>query len=122
MTKKQSRQKFLVRYFFGIALMMGLSQPVFPQAKKFATVLGPIENSCADWITARGKKSAQYYEFWLMGVLSGLNLSEDFSTDFLIGVKANSVAFWMDKYCRENPLKTIPDGAVQLVLELAGKK
>ena len=122
MTKKQSRQKFLVRYFFGIALMTGLSQPVFPQAKRFVTVLGAVENSCADWITARDRKNAQAYEFWLLGYVSGLNMSQDHSIDFLSGIKANSLALWMDKYCRENPLKTIPDGAFQLIEELTGKK
>jgi len=122
MTKKQSRQKFLVRYFFGIALMTGLSQPVFPQAKRFVTVLGAVENSCADWITARDRKNAQAYEFWLLGYVSGLNMSQDHSIDFLSGIKANSLELWMDKYCRENPLKTIPNGAFQLVEELTGKK
>ena len=58
---------------------MGLSQPALPKTKKTATVLGLIENSCADWITLRGKKDGQYYEFWLMGVLSSLNLSDTVS-------------------------------------------
>ena len=122
MTKKQTIQKFLVRYIFGIALMMGFSQPVFPQAKRSATVLGAVENSCADWITARDGKNAQVYEFWLRGYLSGLNMSQDQSIDFLRGIKANSLELWMDKYCRENPLKTIPQGAFQLVKELTEKK
>jgi hypothetical protein len=121
MTKKQSRQKFLVRYFFGIALMIGLSQPAFPQAKRFATLIGPNENSCADWIE-RDRKSSQAYELWLTGFLSGLNISGDHKDDFLSGIKANSVYLWMDKYCRENPLKSIPAGALQLIEELTGKK
>lgn len=115
-------KKNIILHLLGIVVAMGLSQPTFSQTEKPVTVLGPIENSCADWITARGRNNAKAYEFWLMGVLSGLNLSSDFSTDFLSGVKANSAVFWMDKYCRENPLKSIPEGAVQLVNELAGKK
>jgi hypothetical protein len=34
---------------------------------------------------------------------------------FLKGVKANSFDLWMDKYYRENPLKTISKGAFKLV-------
>ena len=116
-------KKTLISHLLGIVVTVGLSQPAFPQTKKNGvTVFGPIENSCADWITARGRNNAEAYEFWLMGIVSGLNLSDDFSADFLRGVKANSLAFWMDKYCRENPLKTIPEGAGQLVKELAGEK
>ncbi len=102
--------------------MVGLSQPAFPQEKRFATILGAIDNTCADWVTARDRKKAQAYEFWLTGFVSGINISNDYSNDFLRGIKANSLELWMDKYCRENPLKTIPEGALQLVTELAGKK
>jgi len=122
MTKKQIGKRILVRYIFGITLMIGLSQPAFPQAKRFATILGAVENSCADWITERDRKNAQAYEFWLMGFVTGLNVSKDHRDDFLSGIKANSLELWMDKYCRENPLKTIPQGAFQLIEELTGKK
>ena len=120
MTKK-TRRKFLVKNIFVITLMIGLSYPAFPQAKT-STVLGANDNSCADWITARDRKNAQAYEFWLMGFLSGLNVSRDYSDDFLSGKKGNALTLWMDKYCRENPFKTIPDGAFQLTKELTGKK
>ncbi len=112
----------MVRYIFGITLMIGLSQPAFPQAKRFATILGAAEDSCADWITARDRKDAQAYEFWLLGFVTGLNVSKDHRDDFLSGIKGNSLGLWMDKYCRENPLKSIPQGAFQLIEELTGKK
>jgi hypothetical protein len=115
-------KKILILHLLGIVVTMGLSQPAFPQTKKGVTLLGPIENSCGDWITARGRNNAEAYEFWLMGVLSGLNLSDDFSADFLREVKVNLPAFWLDKYCRENPFKTVPEGAVQFVQDLAGEK
>lgn len=114
--------KNIIFHLLGIILAMGLSQPAFPQAKRFATVLGAIDDSCADWVTARDGKNAQAYEFWLMGYMSGRNMSNDHSNDFLRGIKANSLELWMDKYCRENPLKTIPEGAFQLIEELTRKK
>ena len=122
MTKKQTGQRFLMRFVFGITLMIGLSQPAFPQVKRFATVLGAVDNSCADWITARDRKNAQAYEFWLLGFVSGINISKDYSIDFLSGIKGASLELWMDKYCRENPLKTFPEGAFLLIEELTGKK
>ena len=116
------KYNILIFHLLGIILAIGLSQPAFPQTKRTVTVLGPIENSCADWVTARDGKNSQAYEFWLTGYMSGRNMSNDHSNDFLRGIKANSLDLWMDKYCRENPLKTILDGASQLGLELAGKK
>ena len=32
---------------------------------------------------------------------------------------ANAITAWVDKYCRENPLKNIADASVNLVLELS---
>jgi hypothetical protein len=115
-------KKTLILHLLVIVVTVGLSQQVFPQEKRFATVLGATDNSCADWVTARDRKKAQAYEFWLTGFVSGINMSNDYSNDFLSGIKANSLELWMDKYCRENPLKTVPEGALQLVQELAGKK
>jgi hypothetical protein len=73
---------------------------------------------CGTWIKDRAEKSwaATVEEGWLTGYLSGIAISSD--VDFLKGADGNSFMFWMDNYCRDNPLSNLAVGGFQLASEL----
>ena len=83
------------------------------QAQKM--MLGPPD--CGEWFQQPSSKA------WLAGYLSGINGSSFYSdgTDFIEAVSGAQVFLWMDNYCKANPLKTVPEGANQLIRELYTK-
>lgn len=54
-------------------------------------------------------------EAWLMGYLSAVAVER--KSDFLASTDSKSAAFWMDNYCKANPLKHIGTAAQQLAKE-----
>jgi hypothetical protein len=68
--------------------------------------------SCGVW--ARDRDATD--KSWLTGFMSGIAFSTN--VDALRGTEPDSWYLWMDKYCRENPLKDIADGAEELFREL----
>jgi hypothetical protein len=72
--------------------------------------------SCGVWAKDRGV----HEKAWLVGYLSGVAMVTN--RNFVEGTDSNSMYLWMDKYCRENPLKDMADGAYALYQELARSK
>lgn len=83
---------------------------------------------CGQWI-ADGRNTDKA---WLLGHLSGLNLSAVMaahnrkgappSIDPLSTLGSAKQAFlWMDNWCRANPLKRVGEGSLTLYLELTEK-
>ena len=78
-------------------------------------MVGPPD--CGEWFQQHSPK------VWLMGYVSGINGANFYAdkTDFKEGVSGAQMVLWMDNYCRVNPLKTVPEGANQLIRELYTK-
>ena len=74
------------------------------------------DRSCGVWARDRDQSD----KAWFMGYLSALAVYTD--SDFLRGTDNESMYLWLDKYCRENPLKSISDGADQLAGELGKRR
>lgn len=79
---------------------------------------------CGSWIEARkdsGSSRASIMIVWTWGYVSGIAHADPRfkSIDLPNG---SSISAWMDKYCRENPLKNIVLGSADLMEELAPKK
>ena len=53
---------------------------------------------------------------WLSGILTGLAIG--MNVDILAEPDGDSIALWMDNYCRAHPLDKLSAGAVALALEL----
>lgn len=96
-----------------------------------AEVVVKASPSCGDWVKTR--KEGGWPEiannFWLVGYFSGAasGTGKEFWGGFNTGVGAldhESVFLWMDKYCNNNPLKKVHEGAELLWLEriLTAKK
>ena len=79
------------------------------------TVLEPGNSSCGGWVEARQKNQKQI-QYWYIGLISGINMES--KKNHLANIDAASAYLWMDKYCRENPLKNIVEGSGDLFIEL----
>ena len=86
------------------------------------------DRSCGNWIKSKEDKQqsngTQWMleatnHTWLAGYLSGLSVA--MNKDFLKTVDGDSIFLWVDNYCRENPLKTVADAAMNLMFELTKK-
>ena len=75
-------------------------------------LLGPDRMSCGSWLAERHKNVA--LEAWVLGFLSGIGYIGP--SDPLRGLDRNAVAYWIDNYCRANPIARIEDAAAALSL------
>lgn len=75
---------------------------------------------CGQWFVKKEPAKA-----WLLGYLSGMNAmlaNDKIKYDPLDKLNSAEQAFlWMDNYCKTNPLKSVFDGGVELLLELQKK-
>lgn len=89
-------------------------------------IIGSSDTGCGLWIKNRVNQQTNQQtsinvnaigaENWIIGYLSGIAVITN--SDFLIGVEAESIYLWMDKYCQKNPLNQIGDGGYDLAKEL----
>lgn len=93
-----------------------------PDAKEapLITVRGG-QISCGSWLEEREKKSWSdiVNQGWVAGYLSGVAYTSQ--VDLLVEADAAAVAFWVDNYCRREPLSQLIDAANALSAELAKK-
>ncbi len=81
------------------------------------TVFGAPD--CGRWVAQNDTPQKS----WLQGYLSGMNrihfATDGIPSDPLDALASADQAFiWMDKWCSENPLKKVPEGALLLYVEL----
>ncbi|MER9393872.1 MULTISPECIES: hypothetical protein [unclassified Mesorhizobium] len=81
------------------------------------STLGAID--CGKWVEARSGRKAISFEAYLVGFLDGVAFGSQ--TEFWMAdgrqINAEQTYLWMDKYCRENPLTEIVNGAYKLMDE-----
>ena len=82
-----------------------------------ATIKGA--QSCGVWIEDREAKRFPV-QAWVIGYLSGIASATD--SNFLQATDLPSIALWVDKFCRANPLKDISDAGNELARELMARK
>src|SRR4051812_16311657 len=93
-----------------IVAMMLLSPPSIVQAE----FISKGSARCGQWLEARTKNQALSYEFWLLGFLSGLAAGED--SNVLQSSDPASLEFWMDNFCRADPLSNVATGGTKLYI------
>jgi len=102
-----------MRYVVILVLLLSFAVP----AKAVTTIGG---TDCGGWLTAREEAytHAWQYQFGLSGLLSGMAIeSRKEFWDSGNGITPDQVFYWMDNYCRKNPLRHINEGAFQLFRE-----
>ena len=95
-----------------------LSSPAVAK-DKLVPVFSMGDNTCGEWVRSSNDHDLRsIYLFWFRGFVSGYNYGDK---DFY--VKGNmpsneSLTLYIDKYCRENPLKDFTLASFLLVTEL----
>jgi len=83
-----------------------------------ATVYGVGNHSCGKWLATAHDTDEWFDQLnWVLGWLSAAGYYDVHGS--LRKTDSDAIAAWMDNYCRQHPLKTIEDGAADLVRELA---
>ena len=105
------------------ALIATAAVPVQAQTttNPVTTVFG--QPDCGEWV----RNTRQPDRAWLLGYLSGMNKIHNAtggkSNDPLNALNSADQAYlWMDNWCKENPLKKVGAGAMDLFIELMTTK
>ena len=72
--------------------------------------------SCGSWVNEKSVTVNAAYQLWLMGYLSGFAIGT--GKDILKGTDSQSIALWVNNFCKANPLQDMSDAAFQLANEL----
>lgn len=84
------------------------------------TIAGFGATSCGEYLQGRSFSNSQMndnFSSWLQGYLSGVNISRQ-DRKYVNLPDAPSILAYMDKYCRDNPLKIVLEGANTLYRDL----
>jgi hypothetical protein len=75
--------------------------------------------SCGKWISARSDHPNFFtHEEWVLGFLSGAAVYDtEQHLNPLSGTDRYAVVAWIDKYCRDHPLKLVIEAAQAFVME-----
>lgn len=108
--------------FTAAILLLLTSRVAAPQssAAQFA-LSGAGTTSCGSYAAASKKENlAALHVSWAQGFLSGMNLAYARSSgkDLVLLPDSDTIQLYLDKYCRNNPLKSPLDGASNLFDEL----
>ena len=87
---------------------------------ELVTVQGVGLRSCGKWTTEhkRGDWEALVQDAWIGGFLSGYNVYSRQNGNIAEGTDFAGMLQWVSRYCEANPLDTIADAAMKLVIEL----
>lgn len=98
-------------------------------AQKSITILAPI--GCIKWVEGRSERTKvkpldynlipHVNEFWLLGLVTGLNANYPAKQNLLASVDSSLVFDWMDRYCQKNPTSDVFSGAESLLTEIEKK-
>lgn len=80
-------------------------------ASEGVTVLGSVK--CSQWLQARADKKSQFQEQYLVGLVDGMTLGRAINIWSAKGysLERNQFFYWMDNYCKNNPLGQTITGA-----------
>ena len=70
-------------------------------------VRGSID--CGDWLKAREVQQSSLYETYVIGVVNGMAIGRWIDLWNFEGnsISGNQVFYWLDNYCKKNPLKDV---------------
>ena len=104
---------------FGIALIFGMAFVAQQaSAKENSVISGSGSASCGQYIDDRSKRSDildLVYGSWVNGFLSSGNIYRFSAGKPMIALPdPSSMLAYIDKYCMNNPLKSVFEGAIEL--------
>jgi hypothetical protein len=101
-----------MRYF---RLMLLAGAMLMPAAANAATIRGAGAGSCGMWLKSRAEYRPDHVMLhWVLGYLSGAVVHGD-NGDPLRDKDADGIFYWVDNYCRTNPLNSLAEALDTLV-------
>src|SRR5262245_23842641 len=67
---------------------------------------------CGQWIRARSEKTSGGYEWYLIGIVNGMSMGTRVDIWQKDRISNDQFFLWVDKYCRDNPLKLPIEGLI----------
>jgi len=103
-------------------LLLILYFPIALQAQEDQVfIIGAGQASCGKWIESKNTHSLRHQgKEWVLGFISGYNWGKDEKQ--VMPTDGPAVIAFIDRYCKNNPLKPILYGAMELVQELYSNK
>ena len=96
------------------------------QGSKEAVLVGVGTGSCGQYLQLRAAQNPQFndsFEGWIGGFASGMNHARFTTTRSLkLLPDGPSMLAYVDKFCRDNPLKSVFNGADALFAELPDRR
>jgi hypothetical protein len=114
-----------INYFKKIAsivLVIFLLHPTYSNSQQRLANFGAVD--CGLWLKDTDQMKS-LYKAWLLGFLTGVNLSDTkvVKFNFLAGLNSGQQAVvFVDNYCQKNPLKNTIDAAMTLIFDLEKQK
>lgn len=96
--------------------------PTYSNSQQGLANFGSVD--CGLWLKDNDRMKS-LYKSWLLGFLTGMNLSDTkvVKANFLDKLSSTSQAYvFVDNYCQQNPLKNTIDAAMVLILDLEKQK
>ncbi len=95
------------------AVMLVAAMLMSVPATATGNIWGGGASDCGVWLERRKNDNDLQQAQWVMGFISSYNYYIGYKDDVDVfgDVSWQAVMAYIDKYCRENPLKTIPDAA-----------
>lgn len=103
-----SAQKLIINAL--LTIVLAIQCGILPTADAETVVDGTLP--CAEWLKMRASSNAAAAELWLSGLLLTLAAAEG------VDVQNSDPSIyerWMDVHCREDPRRTIGEGATKLL-------
>ena len=102
-----------------LLLILLLAVPAHAQQ---STIIGVGAVPCSEWTEARadaGPKALQL-RAWLFGFISGINAGLQTHGDMLVGEGPETFANWVDKFCKQQPARSLAAAANAMATEFVG--
>ena len=109
-------------FVLAIALLLLSSSDALAQSNRQSVIVGVGTGSCGNYILLRNAKSQHFddsLEGWIVRFVSGMNHARfGHSKSIKLLPDGPSMLAYVDKFCRDNPLKTVFNGADALFEEI----
>ncbi len=92
-----------------------LTLPVHAQRHSVFSARGAGTSLCEEWTTARANHSAQGYEQWVLGFLSGISYMGLGELNPARAADADGIWSWTDTYCHVHPDHDIANAATAFI-------
>lgn len=87
----------------------------FTASAQAKTIRGAGAISCGEWAAQRANRDYHFSLAWIFGFVTSFDYYSPLTYGIFDDIHHESVALWLDKYCSENPLDSLPTATDKLI-------